>query len=93
MTPEQALQGRLASASEILGVVAELCGSDQQALRLAQSIRDKVASESEFTKATEKFTQYLECCGELGKLVMGRCASLHPAREPHLWPAVLEPLA
>ncbi len=83
---------RQESATEILNVVLELCSTDETAMELAQAVRDAVPSGEKFAEATKQLLGYLKQLGDLGKLVKGRCASLHPAREPHLWPAVLEPL-
>lgn len=93
MISELTLDERQASATEILNVVLELCWTEEEARKLAQSVRDAVSSSEKFAEATRQLLSHLEKCGDVGKLVVGRCASLHPAREPHLWPAVLEPLA
>lgn len=93
MALEWTPQERLASAAEVLGVVVELFGFDPTTLRLAQSMHEAAPSGEGFDEAMEQLTSRLEECGEMGKLIKGRCASLHPARETYLWPAVLEPLA
>ena len=92
MTSELTQDERRESATEILNVVLELCSTDEAAMELAQAVCDAVPSEEKFTEVTKQLLGYLKQLGDLGKLVKGRCVSLHPAREPHLWPAVLEPL-